>query len=778
MVELSTYKSIFGDLDLQKRWLLKRLILQSVFIGLASSYFIVGGYHLILKSLSILEMPIAYLVVGLGGLFIVKIFKRIQRDYGASFAHRIIVFAFITLMLVLFYSETEKFFIVNNKAMAILAFACIIPFSNIFNLNMTNSCYQLLGAQLGKKWIINISAVEAISAIIAFLSVPVFVNVFVDINYLFLFSGLFLVPLLFLNIYDYLRISGSISTYSLSNKINLNKLRAIPFLKSILLASAISIIVVYLIDFSFVVSLKSLCVINNKKSFEIIAGFLATVKIGELLGLFYSSKLIKTIGTKQSLKIYAVVILILSLIIVLGYYFLGFNIGSLFVLVLCLKWVESVAKKVIDYPSNRIMLHVARPEEKAGLQSALEGSIGQMSSVISAVIIWVLVTSNIELYFLKNELVILLLIAIVLISIYWVVKVNNISRYYQTLISNFLNDRSTKIQEETDLEISPENISTDINLSANEVIRKLWSSSLLNQIDGVRNLNVDNIDFDDILEMGLASPIMLKSEILGLFHENRIAIQDKSESKNNVLLLNLGESLVWIDLTIEDIKGRTLTEYYLYLSLIQSRKLLIKQLFTVLSWDYSPSEMQVISKLIFNEDADEEDTQFAMELLDNILPSLIKPYLIPLFENNPIEVKIEKWRYFIPALQLSIDDRLKDIAMRDFSQLPISVKFWALRILNQRKHHNEYLKAFETSTILCLSAAILPKVSTMGNMIEMFEKSLDFKNPQEVFAKTELFCDWINNYSNYNIKGTKIVKADFEKYIDSNLNKVLPYSLD
>jgi hypothetical protein len=104
MVELSTYKSIFGDLDLQKRWLLKRLILQSVFIGLASSYFIVGGYNLILKSLSITEMPIAYLVVGLGGMFFVKIFKRIQRDYGASFAHRMIVFAFITLSLALFYS--------------------------------------------------------------------------------------------------------------------------------------------------------------------------------------------------------------------------------------------------------------------------------------------------------------------------------------------------------------------------------------------------------------------------------------------------------------------------------------------------------------------------------------------------------------------------------------------------------------------------------------------------------------------------------------------------
>jgi hypothetical protein len=60
----------------------------------------------------------------------------------------------------------------------------------------------------------------------------------------------------------------------------------------------------------------------------------------------------------------------------------------------------------------------------------------------------------------------------------------------------------------------------------------------------------------------------------------------------------------------------------------------------------------------------------------------------------------------------------------------------------------------------------------------LFEKSLDFKNPKEVFSKTELFCDWINNYSNYNIKGTKIVKADFEKYIETNLSKVLPYSLD
>jgi hypothetical protein len=778
MVELSTYKSIFGDLDLQKRWLLKRLILQAVFIGFSTSFFIVGAYDLILKSLLIRELPYAYLVAGVGGIFIVKIFKRIQRDYGTSYAHRILVFAFILLMLIMFYSEMAKVVFVNKKAVAILGFACILPFVNIFNLNMSNSCYQLLGAQIGKKWIINLSAVEAISAIIAFLSVPVVIYLVVEINYLFVVAVLFILPLIFLNIFDYLRRSGSKSTYSLSSKINLNKLKQIPFLKSILVASAISMIILYVVDFAYLISITSLSKINNWKTFEIITGFFATVKMGEIIGFFFSSKLIKSFGTKQSLRIYSLCIFILSLITILVYFFWGINVGTLFILILCIKWIETVFRKVIDAPSNRIMLHVATPEEKSGLQSALEGSIGQMSAVISALLLWVLVNLNIELDILKNELAVLLLVAIVGASIYWIIKINQISKYYQIRITNFLNDRSVASAEVTDQLDKKENELQGTLLSSNEVIRKLWSSSLLSQIDGVQNLNVDDINFDDILEMGLASPIMLKSDILGLYHKDQVAIHEKSETKNNVLLLNLGESLVWIDLTIEDIKGHTLTEYYLYVSLIQTRKLLIKQLFTVLSWDYSPSEMEVISKLIFNENADEDDTQFAMELLDNILPSLIKPYLVPLFENNPIEVKVEKWRYFIPALQLSIDDRLKDIAMRDFSQLPISVKFWALRILNQRKHHHEYLQAFETSTILCLSAAILPKVSTMGNMIELFEKSLDFKNPKEVFAKTELFCDWINNYSNYNIKGTKIVKADFEKYIESNLSKVLPYSLD
>jgi hypothetical protein len=133
------------------------------------------------------------------------------------------------------------------------------------------------------------------------------------------------------------------------------------------------------------------------------------------------------------------------------------------------------------------------------------------------------------------------------------------------------------------------------------------------------------------------------------------------------------------------------------------------------------------------------------------------------------------WRQFIPANRFSSDDRLKDIAMRDFSQLPISVKFWALRVLNSRKVHAEYLASFETSTMNCLRAAVSPKVSTLGNLIEVFEKSLDYRNTRETFAKVELFCDWLNQLEN--TKGVKITKADFENYIENNLVNLMPFTL-
>ena len=776
MSDFSQNRLIFGDLDPQKRWLVQRLIFQSFFTGLASAYFFVSAYGVMLKNLPINELPFAYLSSGLGGILLLKLFQKVQRDYGASFAQRFTVFAFCALMLLLYYLNFSEGHFIDKKIVAVLGFTFIIPFGNIFTLNISTSCFQILGIQTGKKWLAKLGAGETIAAIFAFLTAPTFIDLF-GASELFLVAGVAIIPLLFLSVLGYIRTTGSKSTYSLSNKISVQSLWNMPFFRLIIISTSISVIVLYWVDYTYLISVKSIAKLNGWKTSEIVSVFFAMVKSGELLGSLLSASLIKQLGTQKSLRMFSIVLFVPTIVTVSLYYVFGANVVTLFFFVLSLKWFERVFRRAVDVPANRIMLQVAKPEEKVGLQTALEGMVGQIATVIGGAYLLFLANGVDDVNALKIGFVMKVVVSVAAIVLFWIFIVKNAAKLYQKRLANFLHDASQKVDIATDI-TKGNSSTTEIvfqPLNSKEVIKKLWLPSLVNQIEAVKRIDENFLNYEDILEMGLAAPLLLKSEVLSKNKQQDTALSEKLETKHNVMLMNLGESLVWVDLTIDDIKGRTLTEYYLYLSLIQTRKLLINQLFTLLAWQYSPREMQIISKLIYNSEADDDDSQFAMELLDTILPPLIKPYLLPVFENNTIEKKIEMWRQFIPANRFSSDERLKDIAMRDFSQLPISVKFWALRVLNLRKVHSEYLLSFDTSTMNCLRAAVSPKVSTLGNLIEVFEKSLDYRNTKETFAKTELFCDWLNQLENK--KGVKITKADFENYIDMHLDKLMPFTL-
>lgn len=776
MSDFSLNRFIFGDLDPQKRWLVQRLIFQSFFTGLASAYFFVSAYGVMLKNLPINELPFAYLSSGLGGILLLKLFQKVQRDYGASFAQRFTIFAFCALMLLLYYLNFSEGHFIDKKIVAVLGFTFIIPFGNIFTLNISTSCFQILGIQTGKKWLAKLGAGETIAAIFAFLTAPTFIDLF-GASELFLVAGVAIIPLLFLSVLGYIRTTGSKSTYSLSNKISVQSLWNMPFFRLIIISTSISVIVLYWVDYTYLISVKSIAKLNGWKTSEIVSVFFALVKSGELLGSLLSASLIKQLGTQKSLRMFSIVLFVPTIVTVSLYYVFGANVVTLFFFVLSLKWFERVFRRAVDVPANRIMLQVAKPEEKVGLQTALEGMVGQIATVIGGAYLLFLANGVDDVNALKIGFVMKVVVSVAAIVLFWIFIVKNAAKLYQKRLANFLHDASQKVDLATDI-TKGNSSTTEIvfqPLNSKEVIKKLWLPSLVNQIEAVKRIDESFLNYEDILEMGLAAPLLLKSEVLSKNKQQDTALSEKLETKHNVMLMNLGESLVWVDLTIDDIKGRTLTEYYLYLSLIQTRKLLINQLFTLLAWQYSPREMQIISKLIYNSEADDDDSQFAMELLDTILPPLIKPYLLPVFENNTIEKKIEMWRQFIPANRFSSDERLKDIAMRDFSQLPISVKFWALRVLNLRKVHSEYLLSFDTSTMNCLRAAVSPKVSTLGNLIEVFEKSLDYRNTKETFAKTELFCDWLNQLENK--KGVKIIKADFENYIDMHLDKLMPFTL-
>ena len=363
MNDFSLNRFIFGDLDPQKRWVLQRLIFQSFFSCLAGAFFFVSSYGVMLKNLPINELPFAYLSSGLGGILLLKLFQRIQRDYGANFAQRFTIFIFCALMLLLYYLNFSEGHFIDKKIVAVLGFTFIIPFGNIFTLNISTSCFQILGIQKGKQWLAKLGAGETIAAIFAFLTAPTLIDFFGS-SELFIVAGIAIIPLLFLSVLGYINTSGSKSTYSLSNKISVQSLWNIPFFRLIIVSTSISVIILYWVDYTYLISVKSIAKLNGWKTSEIVSVFFALVKSGELIGSLLSASLIKYLGTQKSLQMFSIVLIIPTLITVSLYYVFGANVVTLFFFVLSLKWFERVFRRAVDVPSNRIMLQVAKPEEK------------------------------------------------------------------------------------------------------------------------------------------------------------------------------------------------------------------------------------------------------------------------------------------------------------------------------------------------------------------------------------------------------------------------------
>jgi hypothetical protein len=172
--------------------------------------------------------------------------------------------------------------------------------------------------------------------------------------------------------------------------------------------------------------------------------------------------------------------------------------------------------------------------------------------------------------------------------------------------------------------------------------------------------------------------------------------------------------------------------------------------------------MRVIEGFMTGEASGADDAQFAMELLDTILPPLLKPYLLPVFESTGLETKLKRWRQYIPAYRYSNEERLRDIVMRDFSLLTLSSKFWALRVLSEMKNQKAFTDPFKTSSMNCLRVASEPKVSSFGSFLDLFEKSLDFRKSQDVFVKSELLCYWLNEQEGFS--NPQRMRASFSDY--------------
>ena len=323
------------DIKQSEKATVDRLFLQSFLTGLATSFFFVSTSSFFIKQLSLSQLPFAYILSGLVGYLIVMLYKKLLHHYGlitsiviSSTFYSIICIGLFTARI--FGNVTD----VITHLVAFVGFVCITPFSSLFSLTYSTISLRIFNLAQSKRLLAFIGLGEVIASILAYLTIPILVKILGSSHYL-------------------------------------------------LLVTAVAILVSLIPIFKLAGS-------NNIETAIVVSAIFTVIKLGELLFSLFSSRFLNILGMKLSL-------LLLPLLLV-GSAILGFTSGTIFnsvyifiiAFLLLNKWLERVVRKGITIPSMRVLYQVTQPDERVKLQTLIDGSLTQVATIASGLILLLL----------------------------------------------------------------------------------------------------------------------------------------------------------------------------------------------------------------------------------------------------------------------------------------------------------------------------------------------------------------------------------------------------
>ncbi len=187
-------------------------------------------------------------------------------------------------------------------------------------------------------------------------------------------------------------------------------------------------------------------------------------------------------------------------------------------------------------------------------------------------------------------------------------------------------------------------------------------------------------------------------------------------------LLETIENILWIYATIEDIYGRKGT-MKLFLALEYEKELNHDVLFLLLSFLYEPRIITLIQKNIVG-----KETIFALEIIDNFFDTETKRLITPLFEDVAPTIKLKRLSKQFPQKRMELEERLKDIILRDYNKLDPWTVAKAIELLGKsfrRKTKYTGLIVHDYSDV---------KVWTRENVQRVLEYIRKSEIPDEIFA--------------------------------------------
>src|SRR5579872_5601269 len=368
------------------------LFLQSLFIGFANSYYYVASSTFLLKKVPVKLLPESYIFTGLAGFLLIQVYKNLQKKRGiaGSYSMSLLIFSlvcFLNFIAMIKFGGNKDF----SRFLAYFIVVFAAPFTAIFSLGLYAQCSRLYNMAQSKRLLALVVSGEILSSVVAFMSIPLLRDVIKGREYVLLpaagvFTLLVFVPFSRLNKFNHGKFS-TIATVTGARKINFNFLRKDKFFFLIAIVSLFSVFAVYVVDYAYLISVRSMSEKTGYQIAEIASVFLFVVKLGELSFSFLSGRILSSKGVKFSLMLLPIVLLLFAALA----FFSGFVSGiALLAFIFIAKLADRAIRKSITTPSIKVMYQVAEPHERLDIEASIDGVLNQVTIIISGALLLVI----------------------------------------------------------------------------------------------------------------------------------------------------------------------------------------------------------------------------------------------------------------------------------------------------------------------------------------------------------------------------------------------------
>ena len=149
------------------------MILLSLALGIFLSYLLLFANALFISEIGTSQLPMAYLISGIGGLFITWLFNKYEKKWGFSKAATFFSVIIAVLIFLIWYAYVQNFYAYYVVFFSYAMYWISANFTGLVFWKIPSNIFNL---DENKKYNGIISSGEGISAIISYLSVPLLLS--------------------------------------------------------------------------------------------------------------------------------------------------------------------------------------------------------------------------------------------------------------------------------------------------------------------------------------------------------------------------------------------------------------------------------------------------------------------------------------------------------------------------------------------------------------------------------------------------------------------------